>query len=63
MSKIWKIRGKEEKISDAELIAMIKEGRISKDDYISNSDMKSYMKIEDTIYQYYLRKDDKDETL
>lgn len=63
MNKIWKIRGKQEKISDEELIKMIKEGRLSKDDYISNSDMKSYMKIEDTIYQYYLRREDKDETV
>lgn len=62
MSKIWKIRGKEEKVSDEDLIDMIKEGRLSKDDYISTSDMKSFMKIEDTIYQYYLRRDE-DETL
>lgn len=62
MSKIWKIRGKEEKVSDEDLINMIKEGRLSKDDYISTSDMKSFMKIEDTIYQYYLRRDE-DETL
>lgn len=62
MSKIWKIRGKEEKVSDEDLINMIKEGRLSKDDYISTSDMKSFMKIEDSIYQYYLRRDE-DETL
>lgn len=58
MNKIWKIRGKDEKITDEELIKMIKEGRLSKDDYISNSDMKTYMKIEDTIYQYYLRREE-----
>lgn len=62
MSKIWKIRGKDEKISDEDLIKMIKEGRLSKDDYISNSDMKNFIKIEDTIYQYYLRSKE-DETI
>ena len=57
MNKIWKIRGKEGKFTDEELINMIKEGQLSHDDYICADDMKAYMKIEDTIYEFYLRKE------
>lgn len=57
MNKIWKIRGKEGKFTDEELIKMIKEGQLSHDDYISTDDMKTYMKVEDTIYEYYLKKE------
>lgn len=57
MNKIWRIRGKEGKFTDEELIKMIKEGQLSHDDYISTDDMKTYMKIEDTIYEFYLRKE------
>lgn len=54
MNKIWRIRGIEGKYTDAELILMIKKGELSGNDYISNSDMKTWMKIKDTIYQFYL---------
>ena len=53
-SKIWKIRGKEEKVSDEDLIFMISHNELSEDDYISTNDMKKWMKIKDTIYQFYL---------
>lgn len=54
MNKIWRIRGKEGKYTDEELINMIKQGALYKEDYITNSDMKTWIKIEDTIYQFYL---------
>jgi len=62
MNKIWKIRGLDGKYSDEELIGMIKNSQLSKDDSITNSDMKIWLKIEDTIYQFYLGGND-DETL
>ena len=58
MNKIWKIRGLEGKYTDEELITMIKNGELSGNDYISNSDMKTWMKIKDTIYQFYLGGED-----
>ena len=54
MNKLWKIRGYEGKFTDNELIEMIKKGRLFPDDYISNNEMKTWMKIKDTIYQFYL---------
>lgn len=62
MNKIWKIRGFEGKFSDEELIKMIKEGRLLASDYISTKDMKNWIKIEDSIYQFYLRRE-KHETI
>ena len=54
MNKLWKIRGYEGKFSDNELIEMIKNDKLFADDYISNNEMKTWMKIKDTIYQFYL---------
>ncbi|MBR3227167.1 MAG: DUF4339 domain-containing protein [Erysipelotrichaceae bacterium] len=57
MNKIWKIRGKEGKFTDEELIRMIKEGELSYDDYITTNEMKTWLRIRDTIYQFYLKGD------
>ena len=54
MNKIWRIKDKNEKYSDEELITMIKNGNIKKDDYIKTDDMKDYIKVEESIYQFYL---------
>ena len=54
MNKIWRIRGYEGKFSDEELIYLIKNHKLTGDDYICNSDMKTWIKIKDTIYQFYL---------
>ena len=54
MNKIWRIKDKNEKYSDEELITMIKNGSITKDDYIKTDDMKDYIKVEESIYQFYL---------
>ncbi|MBR0462144.1 MAG: DUF4339 domain-containing protein [Erysipelotrichaceae bacterium] len=56
MNKIWRIRGKEGRFTDEELIRMIEKGELSKDDYISTNEMKTWMKIKDTIYQFYLKR-------
>ena len=55
MNKMWKIKNREERVSDETLVEMIKSGELSKDDYIKSNDMKEFIKIEDTIYQFYLR--------
>lgn len=57
-NKIWLIRKIEGKFSDEELIEMIKNGRLSKDDYICTKEMRTWMKIEDSIYQFYLKKEE-----
>ena len=56
MNKIWKVRGRDGRYSDEELIRMIQKGELSGDDYISTNEMKTWMKIRDTIYQFYLKR-------
>lgn len=56
MNKIlWTIKGKEEKVSDEELIEMIKSGKLTKDDLIKNRDLKKFVSIVDSIYGFYLK--------
>ncbi len=62
MNKIWHIKDKSEKYSDEELIEMIKQNIINKDDYIKTDDMKDYIKVIESIYQFYL-KGEADETI
>ena len=62
MNKIWRIRGVQEKFSDEELVMLIKQGSLNGDNYITTSEMKTWIKIQDSIYQYYL-KEKTDETL
>lgn len=54
MNKLWRIRGKEGKYTDEELIALIKRGELKGEDYIANSELKKWMRIQNTIYQFYL---------
>lgn len=53
--QIWKIRGVAEKFSDEELVEMIKQGSLSANDYITTSDMKEWVAVKESIYQYYLK--------
>lgn len=56
MNKIlWTIKGKEKKVSDEELIEMIKRGKLTKDDLIKNRDLKKFVSIADSIYGFYLK--------
>ena len=56
MNKIlWTIKGKEEKVSDEELIEMIKSGKLTKDDLIKNRDLKKFASIPYSIYGFYLK--------
>ena len=44
---IWTIKGRKEKVSDEVLIKMIKNGELTKDDYIKNRDLNRFVKIDD----------------
>lgn len=54
-AKIWKIRRTNEKLSDEELIEKIKDGSIKGDDYIATNDIKVWIQVKESIYQYYLK--------
>lgn len=58
--KIWHIQNKAARLSDEELIALIKKGEIQADDYISNKDIKAWIKVKDSIYQFYLKENIED---
>lgn len=52
---IWTIKGRKEKVSDEVLIKMIKNGELTKDDYIKNRDLNRFVKIDDSIYEFFLK--------
>ncbi len=52
---IWTIKGRKEKVSDETLIEMIKKGELTKDDFIKNRDLGRFVKIDDSIYEFYLK--------
>lgn len=60
-NKIWRIKGFEGSFTDEEVIGLIKRGQIKKDYYLKTRDMKDWMRLKDSIYQYYL--EDKNETI
>lgn len=54
MKKIWKVKNKAS-YSDEDLISAIKNGTIVADDLISSDSFKDYIKVSDSIYQFYLK--------
>lgn len=62
-NKVWKIKGYEGSFTDEQIISLIKSNRINGDDSLCGKDMKIYIKIKDSIYEYYLKKDKKNETI
>jgi len=62
-TKIWKVRGLKDKFTDEELVQMISNAYLKGDDYISSADMKSWLKIKDSIYQFYLNGGNNNETI
>ena len=54
-SKIWRIKGFEGKFSDDEIIELIQRGEIKSDYCLSTKDMKKWIKLSDSIYQFYLK--------
>lgn len=56
-NKIWKIKGYEGTFSDEQIISLIKAGKLKANDALSSKDIKGYIKIKDSIYEYYLDKE------
>lgn len=61
-NKIWKIKNREEMYSDKELISLISNGQISGDDEIMCKEMRDFLAVKDTIYQFYI-KENSDENI
>ena len=62
-NKIWKIKGYEGSFTDNQIVSLIKSGKLFPDDSLSSKDIKGYIKIKDSIYEYYLKKGKKNETI
>lgn len=62
-SKVWKIKGYEGSFSDEQIISLIKSGKLTGEDALGSKDIKGYIKIKDSIYEYYLNKEEHNETL
>ncbi|MBR4470378.1 MAG: hypothetical protein IKS54_03590 [Erysipelotrichaceae bacterium] len=60
-NKIWRIKGFEGTFSDEELIELIRSGELKGDYAITTREMKRWVRLKDSIYQYYLEA--KDETI
>ena len=56
-NKVWKIRGLDTSFSDEELIDLIKQGKIKKEAFVSSKDMKIWISLKDSIYQFYFKED------
>ena len=61
--KIWTIKGDQETYTDEELIQMIKDGLLKEKTKIICKEMKDYIMIKDSVYEFYLREGNKDETI
>ena len=53
MKKIWNVKNKNS-YTDEELIEAIKHGNVNGDDLIISDMLKNYIKVSDSIYQFYL---------
>ena len=52
--KIWKIKGFQGTFTDEEVIALIKSKELKPDYSLTSKEMKKWIKLKDSIYQYYL---------
>ncbi|MBR2533338.1 MAG: hypothetical protein IKE50_00955 [Erysipelotrichaceae bacterium] len=53
-NKIWKIKGFEGTFTDEDLIALIREGQVRSDYLLKSKDMKKWIALKESIYQYYM---------
>ena len=53
-NKIWRVKNSEELLTDRELIDLIIKKVLTGDNEIKCNEMKEYIKIKDSIYQFYL---------
>lgn len=60
-NKIWKVQNDNNTYSDEELVELIKNGKINYDTRITNKDLKKWLKVEETLYNYYLREEENEE--
>lgn len=56
-AKVWKIKGYEGSFTDEQIVTLIRSGKLTGDDALSSKDIKGYIKIKDSIYEYYLNKE------
>ena len=61
-AKIFKINNNDTLLTDEELIELIKTGKIAKETEVITKDMKHYIRLKDSIYQFYF-KEDENETI
>lgn len=54
MKKIWTVKDKVS-LSDEELINAIKLGEVTGDDFIKCDLLNDYIRVNDSIYQFYLK--------
>lgn len=54
MIKMWKIKGRDISYDDNELIEGIKNDDIKAEDYLINVDLPYEIKVQDSIYAFYL---------
>ena len=57
-NKIWKLSSSQEKYTDEQLIELIKGGKIGPDERIATREMKKWIKVKDSIYQFYIKEGD-----
>ena len=57
-SKVWRVKGFEGSFSDKELIELIRNGELKPDYAITTREMKKWIRLKDSIYQYYLRSEE-----
>lgn len=53
-SKIWKVKGFQGTFTDEEIITLIKSGELKPEYSLTTKEMKKWIKLKDSIYQYYL---------
>ena len=57
-NKIWKLSSSQEKYTDEQLIELIKSGKIGPDERIATREMKKWINVKDSIYQFYIKEGD-----
>ena len=56
-AKVWKIKGYEGSFTDEQIVTLIRSGKLTGDDALGSKDIKGFIKIKDSIYEYYLSKE------
>ena len=62
-SKVWKIKDLDSSFTDEQLIKMIKNREVYEDTMVSSKEIKEWIALKDTIYQFYFKQEEQDETI